>query len=125
MPVDSGGHGSRELCLVETYKEMERRRVIMDREEMRQVVNAVGKSSTRMGISYLDYADNFKLFFQHACLLLSACRRKRNKGTTNTDYEVLEVVAKLRHMDDWTPAYVGEPHFFDSYGSFYYPKGGE
>jgi len=97
----------------------------MDREEMRQVVNAVGKSSTRMGISYLDYADNFKLFFQHACLLLSACRRKRNKGTTNTDYEVLEVVAKLRHMDDWTPAYVGEPHFFDSYGSFYYPKGGE
>ena len=34
MPVDSGGHGSRELCLVETYKEMERRRVIMNRTHL-------------------------------------------------------------------------------------------
>ena len=93
-------------------------------EELRQVVLGVRESSARMGLSYLDYADNFKLFFQHACLALKERRWASNRGTGNADFEHLEMVAKLRWMDDWTPAYIDEPHFFDSYGSFFYPKGG-
>ena len=96
----------------------------MDKEkEMRKVVQAVREFSSRMGISYLDYADNFKLFFQHACLVLKERRWASNRGTGRTDFEHLEMVAKLRHLDDWTYPYVSEPRFFDSYGSFHYPKG--
>ena len=98
----------------------------MDKEkEMRKVVQAVRESSSRMGISYLDYADNFKLFFQHACLVLKERRWASSRGTNRADYEHLEMVAKLRHMDDWNPPYCGDPHDFDSYGSWNYPKGGE
>jgi len=77
-------------------------------KEMRQVVHAVRESSIRMGISYLDYADNFKLFFQHACLVLRERRWASDRGTNRADFEYLEMVAKLRHMDDWLPPYISE-----------------